>query len=100
VRRRRGGGQRRPERDRPSTRQDNVERPRTDEGAVSAEGREQPPIEPDVQVVPEGVAEAPDTTTTKTMHEDPTKLDQSGDPGAEKTSGEGSGSSAGKKGRS
>jgi hypothetical protein len=30
------------------------------------------------------VAEAPDTTTPKTMHEEPQKLDQSGDPSAEK----------------
>ena len=34
---------------------------------------------------PAAVADAPDTTTTKTMHEDPTKLDQSGDESAEKT---------------
>jgi small subunit ribosomal protein S3 len=64
--------------------QDNVERPRTDESARSAEGREQPVIEPQVEVTPEAVAEAPDTTTPKTMHEDPTKLDQSGDPSQEK----------------
>jgi hypothetical protein len=60
--------------------QDNVERPRTDERAVSAEGREQPPIEPQVETVPEAVADAPDTTTQKKQTEDPTKLDQSGDP--------------------
>jgi small subunit ribosomal protein S3 len=71
--------------------QDNVERPRTDEAAVSAEGREQPPVEPDVEVAPAAVVDAPDTTTQKQMHEDPTKLEQSGDPSAEK-SGEGSGS--------
>ncbi len=41
-----------------------------------------------------------DTTTQKQMHEDPTKLDQSGDPGQEKTGGEGSGGQGGKKGRS
>ena len=41
------------------------------------------------------MADAPDTTTTKTMHEDPTKLDQSGDESAE-----GSGSSGGKKDKS
>jgi small subunit ribosomal protein S3 len=64
--------------------QDNVERPRTDEKATSAEGREQPVIEPQVEVTPEAVAEAPDSTTPKTMHEDPTKLDQSGDPSQEK----------------
>jgi small subunit ribosomal protein S3 len=65
--------------------QDNVERPRTDETATSAEGREQPPIEPAVETTPAPVADAPDTTTTKKMHEDPTKLDQSGDESAEKT---------------
>jgi hypothetical protein len=46
------------------------------------------------------VAAAPDTTTQKQMHEDPTKLDQSGDPAQEKSSGEGSGSKGAKKGRS
>jgi small subunit ribosomal protein S3 len=64
--------------------QDNVERPRTDESARSAEGREQPVIEPQVEVTPEPVADAPDTTTPKTQTEDPTKLDQSGDPSQEK----------------
>jgi small subunit ribosomal protein S3 len=42
--------------------QDNVERPRTDEAAKSAAGREQPPIEPTVETVPAPVADAPDTT--------------------------------------
>jgi small subunit ribosomal protein S3 len=60
-----------------------AERPRTDEQAVSAEGREQPAIEPEVEATPAPVADAPDTTTPKTMHEDPTKLDQSGDPSQE-----------------
>jgi hypothetical protein len=73
--------------------QDNVERPRTDETATSAEGREQPVIEPQVETTPAPVADAPDTTTPKTAHEDPTKLEQSGDPGAE------SGSDATAKGR-
>jgi small subunit ribosomal protein S3 len=80
--------------------QDNVEKPRTDENAVSAEGREQPVIEPQVEVTPQEVAEAPDTTTPKQQVEDPTKLDQSGDPSQESTSGKGSGSSGRKKGRS
>jgi small subunit ribosomal protein S3 len=80
--------------------QDNVERPRTDEKASSAEGREQPPVEAETTAVPEPVADAPDTTTGKQQVEDPTKLDQSGDPSAEKTSGEGSGSRGSKKGRS
>jgi small subunit ribosomal protein S3 len=60
--------------------QQNVEQPRTDENAVSAEGREQPVIEPQVETTPAPVAEAPDTTTQKQEHEDKTKLDQSGDP--------------------
>src|ERR671932_1761849 len=78
----RGGGRPSP-RDR-TARQDNVERPRTDEQARSAEGREQPEIEPQVETTPAPVADAPDTTTPKTVHEDPTKLDQSGDESAEK----------------
>src|SRR5687767_5962038 len=49
----------------------NVELPRTDEQGVSAEGREQPVIEPQVEQTPAPVADAPDTTTTKQMHEDP-----------------------------
>jgi hypothetical protein len=53
---------------------------------VSAEGREQPKIEPQVEETPAAVADAPDTTTPKTMHEDPSKLDQSGDESAENTS--------------
>lgn len=61
--------------------QDNVERPRTDESAKSAEGREQPVIEPEVEVTPEAVADAPDTTTTKVQTEDPTKLDDTGGEG-------------------
>jgi hypothetical protein len=66
---------------------------------VSAEGREQPAIEPEVETTPDAVAEAPDTTTTKTMHEDPTKLETSGDESAEKSTGAGSGGK-GKKGKS
>jgi small subunit ribosomal protein S3 len=63
--------------------QDNVESPRTDERARSAEGREQPVIEPQVEVTPQEVAQAPDTTTPKQQVEDATKLEQSGDEGAE-----------------
>src|SRR4051812_28926895 len=96
-----GGGPRRPGggRGRPRA-QDNVERPRTDETATSAEGREQPPVEPETPTVEAPVADAPDTTTTKKQVEDPTKLDQSGDPKAEKTSGKGSGARGSKKGKS
>src|SRR6266498_1120285 len=86
--RRRGGqggrGGRGAPRDR-AGRQDNVERPRTDEQATSAEGREQPQIEPQVETTPAPVADAPDTTTPKKQTEDPTKLDVSG----EKDSGAG-----------
>jgi small subunit ribosomal protein S3 len=65
---RRGGGRRRP-----------VEQPRTDEQGVSAEGREQPAVEPEVDTVPAPVEDAPDTTTQKQQVEDPTKLESSGD---------------------
>jgi small subunit ribosomal protein S3 len=82
--RRRGGqgrgGSRPAPRDR-AARQDNVERPRTDDRARSAEGREQPPIEPQVETTPAPVADAPDSTTPTQQTEDPTKLDQSGDKG-------------------
>ena len=81
---RRGGGAKR------GAKQDNVERPKTDEEGVSAEGREQPEVQPEVQEVPSPVADAPDTTTPKKQVEDPTKLDQSGDESAEKTKSEGS----------
>jgi small subunit ribosomal protein S3 len=81
-----GGGAQRPgARDR-ARGQDNVERPRTDPDAASAEGREQPVIEPETQVVPEPVADAPEAPA-KAMHEDPSKLDQSGDPSNEKSGG-------------
>ena len=59
--------------------QSNVERPRTDEEAVSAEGREQPPIEPQVESAPAPVVDAPDTTTPKTQTEDATKLEKGED---------------------
>ena len=59
--------------------QDNVERPRTDEAAASAEGREQPVIEPEVPTTPEPVADAPDSTTPKQQTEDPTKKEKSAD---------------------
>jgi len=73
-----GAGAGRPRRDR------QTEQPRTDEQGVSAEGREQPVIEPEVEVTPQEVAKAPDTTTPKQQVEDPTKLEQSGDPSQEK----------------
>ena len=61
--------------------QDNVERPRTDEQAASAEGREQPEVQPEVPETPAPVADAPDTTTPKQQTEDPTKLENSGGEG-------------------
>ena len=42
-------------------------------------------IEPQVEVEPKAAADAPDTTTTKQQVEDPSKLDQSGDPSQAKT---------------
>jgi len=73
----------------------NVESPRTDENAVSAEGREQPAITPttgvpEVATTPAPVADAPDTTTPKVQTEDKTKLDDSGSEkqGSEKQGGE------------
>jgi hypothetical protein len=77
-----------------------VESPRTDQEGVSAEGREQPPIEPTVEAVPAPVEDAPDTTSPKQMHEDPTKLEQSGQPAAEKKRGKGTGSKPKKGGKS
>jgi small subunit ribosomal protein S3 len=65
-----GGGGGRPRRN------ENVEQPRTDEQGVSAEGREQPVIEPQVEETPKPVADAPDSTTPKVQDEDPTKLEK------------------------
>ena len=62
-----------------------------DEEGVSEAGREQPPVEPEVETVDAPVADAPDSTTQKQMHEDPTKLEQSGEPAAEKKRGRGTG---------
>jgi small subunit ribosomal protein S3 len=70
-----GGG--RPPADRAQG-QDNVEKPRTDDQALSAEGRQQPPIEPQVETTPAPVADAPDSTTPKQQVEDKTKLESSG----------------------
>jgi len=72
----RGGGRPGP-RDR-TRGQDNVERPRTDEAATSAEGREQPPVEPQVETAPAPVADAPDTTTSQQTVE-PEKKEKSED---------------------
>ncbi|MGB8002900.1 MAG: hypothetical protein WCF27_01435, partial [Gaiellaceae bacterium] len=56
--------------------QDNVEKPRTDETAKSAEGRKQPIVDPQVETTPAPVADAPDTTTPKQQTEDPTKQEK------------------------
>jgi hypothetical protein len=58
-----------------------VELPRTDEQGVSAEGREQPVITPEVEETPKAVADAPDEVVGKKQTEDPTKLDDSGGEG-------------------
>jgi len=74
--------QARPDQARPNQGQgQRAERPRTDDKGVSAEGREQPVIEPQVETTPAPVADAPDTTTRKQQVEDPTKLDDSGNKG-------------------
>jgi small subunit ribosomal protein S3 len=74
----RGPGGRPAPRDR-SRGQDNVERPRTEEAATSAEGREQPAVEPEVTTTPAPVAEAPDSTTPTQQTEDPTKKEKPAD---------------------
>jgi hypothetical protein len=76
-----GRGPRRPREDAPA---ETVEQPRTDEQGVSAEGREQPVIEPQVEETPAAVVDAPDATTDKQPQEGPTKLDQSDAESAEK----------------
>jgi small subunit ribosomal protein S3 len=73
-----GRGGRPAPRDR-AAQQDNVERPRTDETAKSAEGREQPAVEPQVETSPAAVSDAPDTTTPKQQTEDATKREKSTD---------------------
>jgi small subunit ribosomal protein S3 len=50
---------------RPRNRGENVEKPRTDDQGVSAEGREQPVIEPQVEETPKPVADAPETTSNQ-----------------------------------
>jgi small subunit ribosomal protein S3 len=61
--------------------QENVEKPRTDDSATTAEGRELPPVEPQVETVEAPVADAPDKVVGKAQVEDPTKLDESGGKG-------------------
>src|SRR6266542_5278177 len=61
--------------------QENVEKPRTTDEAVTAEGRELPPVQPQVEVVDAPVADAPDKVVGKKQVEDKTKLDESGGKG-------------------
>ena len=78
-----------------------MEKPRTDDASVSAEGREQPVIEPETTTAPAGVVEQSDVTTGKAQTDDPTKLDQSGDAGKEPPAkGKGSGGKGSAKGKS
>jgi small subunit ribosomal protein S3 len=77
VRERRGGGRRGAGRGRAA-----AERPRADDQAATAEGREQPEVEPDTPATPEAVAEAPESTTPETQVEDP-KPEQPGEPEGE-----------------
>jgi hypothetical protein len=84
-RRGQGGGPRRPGARGRGRGQDNVERPRTDEEATSAEAREQPPVEPETPETPAAAADAPDTTTPEQQVEEPTKLESSGDESDEKS---------------
>jgi hypothetical protein len=60
-----------------------VERPRTNEQGQSAEGRQQPVIEPKVEETPKPVADAPEGPQ-KAQVEDPTKLEDSGSGSAAK----------------
>jgi small subunit ribosomal protein S3 len=86
--RRRGpGGPRRPRGGDRARGQDNVEQPRTDEEATSAEGREQAQVEPETPVTPDAVAEAADTTTPEQQVEEPTKPESSGGESDEKSDG-------------
>ena len=75
---RRGSGQGRgPRRPREEAPADTVEQPSTDEQGVSAEGREQPVIDPQVEETPAAVVEAPETTKQTEAEEAPTEPAQS-----------------------
>ena len=56
-----------------------AEQPRTDEQGVSAEGREQPPVEPTVETVPAPVEDVPDTTMQEPQVEGSAKPEESGE---------------------
>ena len=68
--------------------QDNVERPRTDEAATSAEGREQPPVQPQTEAVPAPVADAPDTTPQQDAPESDAQQDKKPRGGRQTTTGD------------
>jgi small subunit ribosomal protein S3 len=75
---RRGSGQGRgPRRPREEAPAETAEQPSTDEQGVSAEGLEQPVIEPQVEETPAAVVEAPETTTQTEAQETPTEPEQS-----------------------
>jgi small subunit ribosomal protein S3 len=75
---RRGSGQGRgPRRPREEAPAETVEQPPTDEQSVSAEGLEQPVIEPQVEETPAAVVGAPETTTQTEAQEAPTEPEQS-----------------------
>jgi small subunit ribosomal protein S3 len=69
---RRGGGRRR-----------SAEKPRTDQQGASAEGREQPAVEPEVETAPPPVEDAQEGTTPSQQVEEAAKPEGSGDEGAE-----------------
>jgi len=92
-RRGQGGGPRRPGgrggapgggRGRGQAQQDNVERPRTDETGTSAEGREQPVIEPQVEVVETPVAEVTEAAPQAPQVEETPAPEAPAEPQAEK----------------
>jgi small subunit ribosomal protein S3 len=68
TRRRRGGGPQREGRERG---QERAEQPRTDEEGVSAEGREQPEIQPEVETAPQAVVDAPEAAEEPKTVEEP-----------------------------
>src|SRR5438132_3532173 len=75
---RRGSGQGRgPRRPREEAPAETAEQPSTDEQGVSAEGLEQPVVEPQVEETPAAVVEAPETTTQTEAQETPTEPEQS-----------------------
>jgi small subunit ribosomal protein S3 len=70
VRKRRGRGGGGQQRGRARS-QETVERPRTDEEGVSAEGREQPEVQPEVETAPAAVVDAPEAAEEPKTAEEP-----------------------------